>query len=86
MGPDFQQCTHFGWLVEPVVARLPFLLGFRKLYVKAAEELRYQLVYLAQRNLGRQLTLVTCSRARLTFFPIQILEPLPNCYRLSVLP
>ena len=78
--PFFDVDVNVGLLVEPVVVRLPFLVGICEADVEGPDDLRNQLINLAQRDLRDTLAYMRKSQQKsaLTFLPMQVRGPAPN--------
>ena len=69
-----------GLLVKPVIVRLPSLARVHKADVKDPDDLRDQLIDLAQRDLRNSLAYMRklTHKPALTFLPMQVRGPAPN--------
>jgi hypothetical protein len=78
--PFFDVDVNVGLLVEPIVVRLPFPVRVREANVKDSDDLRNQLIDLAQGDLRNILAYMRKSihKSALTFLPIQVRGPAPN--------
>lgn len=67
-------------LVKPIVVRLPPFARVREADVEEPDNLRDQLIDLAQRDLRETLTYMRKSKHKpeLTFLPMQVRAPAPN--------
>lgn len=69
-----------GLLVKPIIVRLPPLARVREADVEDPDDLRDQLIDLAQRDLRNTLAYMRKSthKPALTFLPMQVRGPAPN--------
>jgi hypothetical protein len=72
--------VHLDWFVEPVIVRFSHLFRFDELQVKMPQQLRYDFVQFAERDLFavRDQAIGALPVSILTFLPMQVLASPPN--------